>query len=47
MTFIYKLKTGVMDIKANSEIATWKSNLSGSLEPGMAISLRETSNGEG
>ena len=36
-----------MDIKANSEIATWKSSSPGLLEPDMAIPLRETSNGEG
>lgn len=47
MTFIYKLITGVMDIKANSEITTGKSSSPGSLEPVMAIPLRETSNGEG
>lgn len=46
MTFIYKLKTGVMDIQANSEIATWKSSLSGSLEPAMVVLLREVDNGK-
>lgn len=45
MTFIYKLKTGVMDIQTNSEIATWKSSSPGLSEPDMAIPLRETSNG--
>lgn len=46
MTFIYKLKTGVMDIQANSEIATWKSSSPGSLELDMVIPLRETAMGK-